>query len=84
MDEAVAIAQPMLVLRAHALVMRLGAYFCSPDIAVIGVVLRLGDFDPLLFVGHVDFVDTCLILVVVDFHLFGSFQIRCGICQEPY
>lgn len=84
MDKAVAIAQPMLVLGAHALVMLLGAFSGCPDVAVISVVMRLGDFDPLLFVGLIDLVDASLILVVADFHLFGSFQIRCGIRQEPY
>ena len=56
MDEAVAIAQPMLVLRAHALVMRLGAFFCSPDIAVIAIVLFFRYLNPLLEAGNINLV----------------------------
>lgn len=67
-DEAVAVAHPMLVLWAHALMMRLCTFSCSPDVAIVGVVLRLSDFDPLLFVGQVDLVDTSLVLVCLIFH----------------
>lgn len=62
-DEAVAVTHPMLVLWAHALVMLLGTFSGSPDVAIVGIVLRLSDCDPLLFVGQIDLVDTGLVLV---------------------
>lgn len=62
-DEAVAVAHPVLVLGAHALAMRLGAFSGSPDVAIVGVILSLGNFYPLIFTGQVDLVDTGLVLV---------------------
>ena len=48
--------------------MFLGTFSRGPYVSVIGLVLFLGDFDPLLFVGQVDLVDVGLTLVCLICH----------------
>lgn len=81
-DETVAVTHPCLGLRTHTLAVCLGAFTGGPDIPVIGAVQLFGHGDPLVRAAEIDLVFEVSTLVVIDFHLIGSFQIP-GIRPEP-